>query len=86
MRLFDGETTNTTSAALTGAGVQRTVYVWGTFGGATVKVQVSPDQVEWFDVDALTFASKAAINTSFQGAMRAVIEGGTGHAITVDVL
>lgn len=26
-----------------------TVFVWGTFGGATIKIQFSPDGEKWFD-------------------------------------
>jgi len=26
-----------------------TVFAWGTFDGATIKIQFSPDGVEWFD-------------------------------------
>lgn len=37
-----------------------TVYVWGTFNGATVKVQFSPDGTEWFDdpIGELVFTQK----------------------------
>jgi hypothetical protein len=86
MRIFDGETTNTTSAAMPGQAT-RTVYCWGTFGGATVKVQISPDREEWFDVPELTFTEKGAVNASFQGSsLRGVISGGTGASINLEVV
>ena len=38
-----------------------TVFAWGTFDGATVKIQFSPDGEEWFDdpIGELNFTSKA---------------------------
>ncbi|MCP4992864.1 MAG: hypothetical protein GY934_03615 [Gammaproteobacteria bacterium] len=44
-----------------GAGL-KTVFCWGTFDSATVKVQLSPDGSEWFDLDDLTFTAKGVVN------------------------
>ncbi len=33
-------------------------YCWGTFNTATVKLQSSPDNVEWFDIPETTFTEK----------------------------
>ena len=87
MRIFDNETTNATSAAHPGMGGTRTVYCWGTFGGATVKLQMSPDGSEWFDVEDLTFAAKTAVNAVFVGSMiRGVISGGSSASINLEVV
>ncbi len=48
-----------------GAGL-KTVFCWGTFDSATVKVQLSPDGLEWFDFSDLTFTAKAAMNFKTQ--------------------
>ena len=87
MRLFDGETTNATTAAFPGSGGTRTVYCWGTFGGATVKVQLSPDGQEWFDIDELTFTAKGAVNAVFVGSLlRGVISGGSSASINLEIV
>ena len=44
----------------------KTLFLWGTFGGGIVTLQVSPDTVEWFDIQ--TFHTKNTF--SFQGKAR----------------
>lgn len=36
-----------------------TVYCWGAFSGAQVKLHVSPDKTNWFDVQGFTFTTTA---------------------------
>lgn len=56
-----------------------TLFVWGTFGGATVTLQISPDGVEWFDVSGVSVTAKGALNVEFRARfVRAVITGGAG--------
>lgn len=38
------------------------VFAWGTFAGVTVKLQISPDKSEWFDLADATFTAKGTIN------------------------
>lgn len=38
------------------------VFCWGTFNGATCKLQISPDKTNWFDLDDATFTAKGTIN------------------------
>lgn len=61
----------------------RTLLVDGTFGGATVKFQISLDNVTYFDVsgaDAIT--AKTAINVEFRAPFcRINVAGGTGESI-----
>lgn len=86
MKIFDSETTNATSAAASTSNASLTVYCWGTFGGATVKLQVTPDGSEWFDVDDLTFTSKGVVNLIYgPGQVRGVISGGSGASINLEV-
>ena len=39
-----------------------TVFCWGTFNGVTVKLQISPDKINWFDLTDATFTAKGTIN------------------------
>ncbi len=58
-----------------------TLYVWGTFGGATVTLQISPDNVNWFGT-AVAITTQGATNVEFRaGWVRAVSTGGTGSAL-----
>jgi len=62
----------------------RTVYVYGTFGGTTVTVQISPDGTNWFTVTGLSFTDVGAINMEARAAfIRGVVTGGTTPSITM---
>ena len=58
----------------------KTLYVYGTFDGATVKLQISPDNSNWFDVpDADTITVQSVMNIQSRGiAYRGVVSGGSG--------
>lgn len=94
--LLDGQTTNVTGAAFSfnltvqGEFIYRTVYIIGTFDGATVTVELTPDDgVNWIAIPDLT-----AIATAFMGnisvradALRAVLaNAGASTSITVGVV
>ena len=56
-----------------------TVYVWGTFGGATVKVQVTPDGTNWFDLSNYSFSDVGCENIDAAAvAYRLFVSGATG--------
>jgi len=62
----------------------RTVYCWGTFGGATVTVEVSPDGSNWFSVTGLSFTSADAINMEVRARyVRGVVTGGTSPSVNM---
>ncbi len=56
------------------------LYVWGTFGGATVKLQLSPEGKEWFDVPDYTVTARTLlIGRRFsKGYLRWVVTDATG--------
>jgi hypothetical protein len=66
----------------------RTLFVYGTFGGSTVKLQISPDNATWFDVpnaDAIT--SQTTMNVEFRAPwVRGTVSGGTGNSISMKLL
>jgi hypothetical protein len=63
-------------------------YVYGTFGGATVKLQASPvgNGDRWFDT-GVSFTEAGVQNFEVKAArFRGVVSGGTGESINMDVL
>lgn len=81
-----GETGDTVEIHMPGRGeISRllTLFVWGTFDGTTVTLQISPDGSEWFDVtDASSITSKIALNVQFRCKyVRAITTGGTAPAV-----
>lgn len=66
----------------------RTVYAWGTWNTATAKVQVSLDDVTWFDVTGLSFTADGAINMEVRARyVRGVVSGGGGsESINMSVI
>ena len=61
-----------------------TVYVWGTFGGVSIKLQASPDGSEWFDIPDTTYTIKGIYNVICKAAyLRGVTTGGSGASVNV---
>lgn len=71
--------------------IRGSVQFSGTFGAATVKLQVSNDGTTYFDmkdISGTTISATAAGHFEFQTAavyLRPAISGGTGDAVTVTV-
>ena len=64
-----------------------TLFVFGTFGGATVTLQISPNGTDWFTVSGVSITSASAINVEFRAPyVRAVVSGGTGEAVDAILL
>lgn len=56
-----------------------TVYVGGTFGGAAVKIQLSPDGDLWVDLPNGSFTSATAVNVDLSAAyLRASLSNVSG--------
>ncbi|MGB3808621.1 MAG: hypothetical protein WA943_00905 [Parvibaculum sp.] len=54
--ILNGTTANGSSALIDWTGGTGTFWAWGTFGGATVALEASPDGANWFSVGpAVTF-------------------------------
>lgn len=63
-----------------------TFYVWGTFGGATVTLQISPDGTNWFGT-GVAITAQGASNVEFRANfVRAVSSGGAGSALDAMLL
>lgn len=54
MQLLSQATTNGNSTAHENYAYLQTIYCWGTFDGATITLQASPNNSEWFDVASFT--------------------------------
>ena len=64
----------------------RTVYCWGTFGGATVTLEISLDQVVWFPVTGVSFTEKGVINIEARTRyIRGVVGAGTSESIDMAI-
>ncbi len=70
LNLFSGQTANGSVGMDAIADGLQTVFCWGTFDSATVKVQLSPDGSEWFDLDDLTFTAKSVMNFKTQAGVQ----------------
>lgn len=80
------------SAASTGAGVASTlpggpgkfeVYAWGTFGGATVKLEASPDNgTTWIDVASFTANGRSIVEVAAP-LIRGEVVGGTAPSVSL---
>lgn len=50
MQLLEAANSNVVTAAEENYSYLQTIFVWGVFDGATVRLQGSPDGNEWFDL------------------------------------
>jgi hypothetical protein len=66
-----------------------TFFVWGTFGGATVTLEISPSgesSAPWFDT-GLSVTEAGAVNVEFRAErVRAVVTGGSSPEINAMLL
>lgn len=64
-----------------------TLYTWGTFGGAAVTIEISPNEsgnasTDWFAIPGVSITTQDVQNIEFRAArVRAVVTGGAGQAI-----
>lgn len=86
--LFNNSTTNGNSASLAHPGGPLGLIVRGTFGGATVKLQISDNGANWVDITDALFTSEAAVLLVVPGGaiLRASISGGTAASLTVALI
>jgi len=59
MKLFENATKGTIGEPSVFTGGLATIYCWGVFSTAQVKLRVSPDKTNWFDIDGFTFLQPA---------------------------
>lgn len=75
--MFSGQTSNGQSATVSWTGGSGFFRVWGTFGGASVRLQASFDGSEWFDIVA--HAAKGISHFTLPScALRADLSGASG--------
>lgn len=62
----------------------RTIFCWGTFGGATVTIEISIDGTNWFAVPSISFTALGTVNMEARAVyVRGVVTGGTGESINM---
>ena len=60
-----------------------TFYAWGTWGGGTVKLMISPDNTNWFDVTNAAFTADGVLNVQFRAPyVKANLAGSSGANLT----
>lgn len=88
IKLFEGQSANASSDWQTAKGGDALVFVWGTFGGGAVKIELSPDASTAFEDTDLTFTAqgmqKFYIPASTQ--FRATLSGSSGASINCSVI
>jgi hypothetical protein len=85
MFIFQGRTTNGASAVTQDSNFINSVFCWGVFAGATVILQGSTDNIEWFDL--ATFTAKGVIGVGVKCPYkRGFVSGATGTTnINLDI-
>lgn len=64
----------------------RTIYAWGTFGGGTLTVEVSPNGTVWFPLTSPVFVAKGMSNIELKALkIKFTLAGATGPSINVVV-
>ena len=85
----NGPTINRPQSATPNAEQFFTFFVWGTFNGATVKLEIAPvggNDPPWFD-SGLEITAAGAVNVEFRAQkVRAVVVGGTDPVISAILL
>ena len=86
-QLFKNATANGQSGAVKTYRARHTVFAWGTWGGATAKLQISPNGTDWFDLTGASFTADgtATFEVATDCYLRADISGGTGADLNVAV-
>jgi hypothetical protein len=64
-----------------------TLYVWGTFNGAVVRIEVSPgSDAPWFDT-GLEITEATAVNLEFRSRnIRGIVDGGSSPSINAELV
>ena len=86
-QLFKNATANGQSGTVKTYRERHTVFAWGTWGGATAKLQISPNGIDWFDLTGASFTANgsATFEIATDVYLRADIAGGTGADLSVAV-
>lgn len=77
--IFSGKTANGSSSLIEWTGGTGTFWAWGTFGGATVALEASPDGITWIPVgSAVSFDENGVGAFSLSPCkLRATVSGAT---------
>jgi hypothetical protein len=86
MQLLQANTTNITTAAQENYSYLQTVFCFGTFNGATVALQGSPDGSEWFDIASFTAKQVIGIGLSVRFLRAAITNAGGTTSVSLIVV
>jgi len=63
------------------------IYIYGSFGGATVTLEGSHDDSTWFPITNASWTAKATTNIEFYGNfLRGVVASGSGESINMVIV
>ena len=79
-RILDGVTSDGSSPVIEWTGGTGTFWAWGTFGGATVTLEASPDGDHWISVGPAVSLGRDGIGAFALSPckLRATVSGATG--------
>jgi hypothetical protein len=83
MQLLQAATSNTTTAVHENYSYLQTVFCWGTFNGATVTLQGSPEGTEWFDITSFTAKGVIGIGLSVRFLRAVITSAGASTSVTL---
>lgn len=85
MQLFAARTTNGSATATENTSYLQTVYCWGTFDGATVTIEGSPNNTEWFSLTSFTAKGVKGIGVNARYLRGTVSGAGAATSLTLTV-
>ncbi len=83
MFLLQARTTNGSGTAMENTSYLQSVYCWGTFDGATVTLEASPDNSEWFTIVTCTAKSVRGIGVNARFLRGTVSGAGASTSVTL---
>lgn len=64
----------------------KTIFIFGTFGGSTVTVDISHDNSNWFAIPDLSATADAVFDVEFHARyIRGVVTGGAAQAVDMEM-
>jgi hypothetical protein len=83
MKLLEDATKGSIGESFIFTGGLATIYCWGNFSGASVKLRVSPDSSNWFDLDGFILPQPAKPKNLHMAEcwMRGEVIGGDGNTL-----
>lgn len=83
MQLLSARTTNGSGTSIENYSYLQSVYCWGTFDGATVTLEGSPDNSEWFTLTSFSVKGVKGIGVNARYLRGTVSSAGASTSVTL---